>query len=168
VISGIMPPKRMRQGMADESLEDTISILNEIPGGREVVGWFGGWPEFGDAEVVELRLVRKGPSRLRLAAMVSEGGKHQGRPFKHAVFDFSLRDMIDVHLDGFGRQNVVGGLRLRRAPDRAMHPSLLGHAPVPGEVEIELAPCAGAFGTIRCTIAKIAITPVEDYQKTDQ
>jgi len=153
--------------MQDESLEETISILNEIPGGREVVAWFGGRPDFGDAEVVELRLVRKGLSRLRMAAVVSEGGKHKGPPFKHAVLDFSLRDMIDVHLDGFSHQNVVGGLILRRAQDRAMHPSLSGHGLVPGEVEIELAPCAGAFGTIRCTVAKIAITPVEDYQEAD-
>ena len=153
--------------MEDEGLEETISILNEIPGGREVVAWFGGRPEFGDAEVVELRLGRKGRSRLRLAAMVSEGGKYKGRPFKHAVLDFSLRDMIDVHLDGFSRQNVIGGLRLRRARDRAIHPSLLGYGLVLGEVEIELAPCAGAFGSIRCTIEKIAIAPVEDYQKAD-
>ncbi len=75
--------------------------------------------------------------------------------------------MIDVHLDGFSRQNVIGGLRLRRGQDREVHPSLLGQGLVLGEVEIELVPCAGAFGSIRCTIAKIAISPVEDYQKAD-
>jgi hypothetical protein len=151
--------------MEDERLEETVSILNGIPGGREVIAWFGGRPEFGDAEVIELRLVRKGSSRLRLAATFSAGGKYQGPPFKHAVFDFSLHDMMDVHLDGFSRQNVIGGLRLRRARDRSTHPSLLGYGLAPGEVEIELAPCAGAFGSIRCTIGKIAISPVEDYQK---
>jgi hypothetical protein len=31
-----------------------------------------------------------------------------------------------------------------------------------------LAPGAGAFGTIRCTIAEIAITPVADYQEADK
>jgi len=81
------------------------------------------------------------------------------------VFDFSLRDMINAHLDGFSAQNVIAGLRLRRARDRAMHPSLSGYGLVPGEVEIELAPCAGAFGTIRCTIVEIAIMPVADYQE---
>jgi hypothetical protein len=158
----------MGQAMQDQSLEETISILNEIPGGREVVAWFGGRPEFGDAEVVELRLVRKGRSRLRLAAMVGEGGQHEGPPGKYAAFDFSLHDMIDIHLDGFSHQNVIAGLRLRRAPDRAMHPSLSGYGLVPGEVEIELGPCAGAFGTIRCTIAEIAITPAADYQEADK
>jgi hypothetical protein len=153
--------------MEDEGLEETISILNEIPGGREVVAWFSGRPEFGDAEIIELRLVRRTLSRLRLATKVSEGGKYKGPPFKHAVFDFSLRGMIDVHLDGFSRQNVIGALRLRRTPDRAMHPSLLGQGLAPGEVEIELGPCAGAFGSIRCVIEKIAISPVADYQKAE-
>jgi hypothetical protein len=61
--------------MDDESLQETISVLNEIPGGHEVVAWFDGWPEFGDAEILELRLVRKGPSCLRLSAMTSQDGR---------------------------------------------------------------------------------------------
>jgi hypothetical protein len=150
--------------MKDETLEQTISILNEIPGGPEVVAWFGGWPEFGDAELLELHLVRKDSSSLRLAAMASEGGKYLGPPFKHAIFNFTLRDMIDVHLDGFGHQNVIGRLPLRRTQEQAEHPSLLGIGLVPGEVEIELEACAGALGIIRCTIEKIVIAPVEDYQ----
>jgi hypothetical protein len=153
--------------MEDQNLKETVSILNEIPGGRAAVAWFHGRPEFGEAEVLELRLVRKGPSRLRLSASVRDGEAHKGSFFKHAVFDFTLRDMIDVHLDGFGHQNVIDGLRLRRAEPRAMHPSLLGIGLAAGEVEIELRPCAGAFGTIRCNIEKIVITPVADYQKAD-
>jgi hypothetical protein len=46
-------------------LEHTIEILDEIPGGAEVIEWFEGQPHFGDGEVLELRLVRKGPSVLR-------------------------------------------------------------------------------------------------------
>jgi hypothetical protein len=157
-----------RATMKDDTVEDTISILNDISGGRELIAWFGGRPEFCDAEVLELRLVRHGPSCLRLATMVSKGGKYTGPPFKHAVFDFTLRDMIDVDLNGFGYQNVISGLALRRAQDRALHPSLLGIGLVPGEVEIVLEPCAGAFGMIRCTIDKITIRPVENYQKADQ
>ncbi|WP_158813762.1 hypothetical protein [Methylocapsa sp. S129] len=154
--------------MEDEALEETLAILKEIPGGPEVIAWFGGSLEFGDAEVLELRLVRKGLSTLRLAAMTSESGKYKGPSFKHAVLDFTLRDMIDVHLDGFGRQNVIGGLTLRRAKDEALHPSLIGIGLVRGDVEIELQPCAGAFGMIRCSIEKIAITPVENYQEADK
>lgn len=162
-----MSPATLGASNGRREFEETISILRGIPGGGEVVAWFGGRPEFGDAEVLELRLVRKGRSRLRLAAMFSEGGKHSGPPFKHAVFDFSLRDLIDVHLDGFGGPNVIGRFALRRPREQALHQSLLGHGSARGEVEIELEPCAGAFGSIRCSIERIAITPVADYQETD-
>lgn len=140
--------------------------METIPGGSEVVAWFGGWPEFGDAEVLEVRLVRRGPSLLRISAMAGEG-ENYGAPFKHAVFDFTLRDMIDVNLEGFSHQNVVGGLTLHQATDQPVHPSLLGIGLVRGEVEIELWPCAGAHGMIRCTIEKIAIIPVTDYQAAE-
>ena len=154
--------------MADETLEETLSILKEIPGGPQVIEWFDGWPEFGDAEVLDLRLVRKGPCLLRLAADTAEAGRYKGPPYKHAVFDFILRDMIDVYLDGFGHQNVIGGLTLRHTKDQAVHPSLVGIGLVRGEVELELEPCAGAHGIIRCTIKKITITPVENCQEADE
>ncbi len=82
-----------------EALQQTISLLEAIPGGPEVAEWFGGWPEFGDAEILELRLVRRGPSLLRISATASAAGKWRGPPFKHAVFDFTLRDTIDIRLD---------------------------------------------------------------------
>ena len=145
------------------ALQETIALLETIPGGPEVVAWFNGWPEFGDAEIIELHLVRRGPSLLRISAMASKGEK-SGPPYKHAVFDFTLRDMVDVNLDGFSHQNVIGGLTLHRSTDQPVPPSLLGIGLVRGEVEIELWPCAGAHGMIRCTIEKIVITPISDYQ----
>lgn len=154
--------------LEEDFVEESVSILNQIPGGPEVVKWFDGRPEFGDGEVLEIRLVRKGPSYLRVAAMASEAGKYKGAPFKQAVFNFTLRDMVDVYIDGFAHQNVIGRLSFRCAPDRAVHPSLLGIGLVRGEVEIELEPCAGPIGTIRCNIEKITITPVEDYQEADE
>lgn len=153
--------------MAPVDLDETISILREVAGGPEVIAWFHGYPAFGDAEVLELRLVRTGKSLLRLAAMTSKSGLGAGAPFKHAVFEFALRDMIDVHLDGFSGQNVIGGLSLRRAPDQPIHRSLHGIGLVGGEVEIELEPCAGALGIIRCTIESIGISPVDNYEDVD-
>lgn len=116
-----------------EALLETIALLESIPGGRAVIDWFSGWPEFGDAEVLELRLVRRGSSLLRVSAEV-----RRRPPVKHAVFDFTLRDMIDVTLDGFSHQNVIGGLTLHRAQDQPVHPSLRGIGLTRGEIEIEL------------------------------
>lgn len=154
--------------MEDEALEETLLVLRDIPGGPEVIEWFHGGPQFGDAEVLELRLVRRGASVLRLAAIALEAGGYKSAPLKHAIFDFVLRDMIDVHLDGFSHQNVIGGLNLRRATEQKFHPSLVGIGLVAGEVEMQLDPCAGSFGCMRCTIEKISITPVVNDQKADE
>jgi hypothetical protein len=37
-------------------------ILRQIPGGPELVAWFGHVPAFHDAEVLSVALDRKGPS----------------------------------------------------------------------------------------------------------
>jgi hypothetical protein len=68
--------------------------------------------------------------------------------------------MIDVTIEGFSHQNVVGGLTLRRAPNKATDPSLKGIGLKDPEFEIALAPCAGAFGTIRASITNISIDAV--------
>lgn len=148
------------------ALEHTIAILDEIAGGPEVIAWFEGrLPHFGDAEVLELRLVREGPSVLRISTMMYSRDHLIGAYAKHAVFTFFLRDMADVHLDGFAHQNVIGGLTLRRSQVAEIHPSLYGIGLSIGDHEIVLEPCAGAFGFIRCTVESISITPVDDYQK---
>lgn len=108
----------------DEALLETIGILETVPGGPEVIAWFSDRPKFGDAEILELRLNRRGPSLLRVSAMMSESGKWKGPPYKGAVFDFTLRDMIDVSLDGFSHQNVIGGLTIHSSKARPIHPSL--------------------------------------------
>jgi hypothetical protein len=160
--------------MADDktefsALEHTIAVLDEIPGGAEVIEWFGGRPSFRDAEVLDLRLAREGPSVLRVSARSSDRHGGAGPARKDAIFTFVLRDMIDVHLDGFGHQNVIGGLALRRNPVEVeeVHRSLVGIGLVLGDHEIALAPCAGAFGIIRCTIESISMTAVNDYQQAD-
>jgi hypothetical protein len=149
-------------------IELTIAILDEIPGGAEVIEWFEGRPHFGDGEVLELRLVREGPNVLRISAMTYVGGEVTSSSVKHAVFTFFLRDMVDVRLDGFGRQNVTGGVTLRRSRVVDVHPSLYGIGLAIGDHEIVLQPCAGAFGFIRCSIERISISPVDDYQKADR
>ena len=133
-------------------IDDTASILAEIPGGPELLDWFGGSPNFGDAEVMSLNLNREGPSILRMAVM-----KWVGTEFETIVVVLTLRDMIDVALEGFSHQNVVGGLTLKRGPELPVHPSLVGIGLCLPDHILELEPCAGAFGRIRATIDNIAM-----------
>jgi hypothetical protein len=133
---------------------DTLEILRTIPGGRELIVAFGGLPNFGDAEVSSLILDRSGQSKLMIVAFNYSLG-HE----KRIRVTFHLEDMIDVGLEGFWRQNVIDGLQIRRASQKPLHPSLLGIGGAPGDLEIVLEPCVGAFGTIRASVAKISIEP---------
>jgi hypothetical protein len=134
--------------MRAEQLKETASLLALIPGGSELLQWFGSVPEFGDGEVVSLVLDRAGQSRLNVRL------EHFG---KMAVIGFELGPWIDVAVRGFSHQNVIGGLKLRRAGDRKIEPWEIGVGCEPGDIEIELEPCFGAYGCIRANISAITL-----------
>jgi len=114
-------------------------------------------PNFGDGEVVSLTLDREGNSILRVLATRRDANGDLGR----AIISFHLSDMIDVDIEGFSRQNVIDDLKLRCARDKEIHPSLLGIGLVAPKFEIQLSPCAGAFGKIRASIMNISIETVQ-------
>jgi hypothetical protein len=143
--------------MDDRSLESTIAILRAVPGGPELLDWFHGWPEFGDAELLEVHLVRGGPSLVRLFVTVSAAGQYAGPPLKSGICTLYFGDMLDISVEGFSHQNVIGGLMLQPARSIQVHPSLTGLGLVCGSHELALLPCAGAFGTIRGTLVRAEI-----------
>lgn len=128
--------------------DELATALAEIPGGRELIDWFGDKTDFGDSEIVRLTLDRQGPSQLVIALEW---------PTKSAVVTFELSAWIDVALRGFSHQNVIGGLKLWRAEDRHVDLWEQGVGLEPGEWMIELSPCFGACGTIRANIARIVM-----------
>jgi hypothetical protein len=143
----------MAQG---DELRETLEILEKLPGGRELLVWFGGIPNFGDGELLSLSLDRSAVSVLRVLAT----RRGANGDLERAVISFHLSDMIDVAIEGFSHQNVIGDLKLRHARDKETHPSLLGIGVVAPKLEIELEPCAGAFGTIRANIVNICVEAV--------
>lgn len=132
-----------RLQVAAEELAESLAV---IPGGRDLIDWFEGSPSFHDAEIVSLHLDRSGSSTLRVAL-------DQGQ--KSAIITFELTAWIDADLRGFSHQNLVEGLRLRRAEEREIQPWELGVGCTPGDWIIELTPCFGAYGTIRADIVQI-------------
>lgn len=147
-------------GSIDEALRKQTQARRElavslaaIPGGSNLIDWFEGEPEFGDAEIVSLLLNRRGPSTLRIAL---------DRCGKSAIFAFELAAWIDADMRGFSHQNVIGGLRLRRAEDREIQPWEIGVGCQPGKWLIELEPCFGAYGMIRADIVQIVIERAPD------
>ncbi len=128
------------------SSDEAASIWASIPGGTEAFEQVGG--SFHDAEVRKLHLNRKEPSVLEIEKPWAHG--------RRVVVTFILGDWIDVDFRGFSHQNVMGELSIRRAGEREVAVWELGVGLRPGEVEIEIEPCFGAYGTIRATVLSIA------------
>jgi hypothetical protein len=141
-------------GGSEEEFAETQRILATIPGGPELLTWFGGEASFHDAEVVRVDLDRENGSRLELTV--------SGRAGINARVTFVLTDWIDVAVMGFSRQNVIGQLLLREPDDRTAEPWEIGVGMASGDHEIRLTPIFGAYGTIRATIKKIELTELQE------
>ncbi|HEV2571154.1 MAG TPA: alkyl sulfatase dimerization domain-containing protein [Beijerinckiaceae bacterium] len=137
----------------NDNAHETEEILAATEGGQEILDWLASFPgyldagaAFGDFEVVSFHLRRKSPSELVLNLPISP---------QAVTITFTLGDWIDTRLEGFSHQNVIGGLRLRRAGPRDTRPWEQGVGMTPGLIEIELEPCFGANGVIRGTLQKV-------------
>jgi hypothetical protein len=142
--------------MSYNRFTETAEILKSVPGGLELLEWFRGEPNFGDGEVLELSLKLSGPSQLRVIALSSADSVDESGNWPRAIITFDLADMIDVSIEGFCNPNIIGGLKLRYAREKNFHPSLRGIGMSVADHEIELKPCAGAFGSIRATVVGVS------------
>ncbi len=138
-------------------MDETAIILGQIPGGSDLLNWLqlsdGVRHGFGDDEIKKIVLDREGGSCLELMS----GLTHDGI-WLEAKIEFVLADMVSVSIEGFSHQNVIGGLKVRKANQTNFHPSLLGIGAGTADHEIIIEPCAGAFGSIQATIIEIIVT----------
>ncbi|MBY5779445.1 Imm50 family immunity protein [Rhizobium leguminosarum] len=133
----------------------------KIPGGPELLAWFGQKPTFHDAEILSLALNRTGISELKIHGWIGTDAVDQDgyRVLdKHAVVTFTFEDIMDLQLDGFSRQNVINGLVLRYAADRG-RASYYALPKGPEDIEIELRPCYGLDGFIRAKKVTVTFRP---------
>lgn len=128
---------------------ETAELLRGVPGGRELLDWLDGEPNFGDAEVVSLHLNRIVPSTLTIET--------RGR--RPTTVTFLFEEWVDVSVQGFNRQNVIGGLKLKRSIPRDAAPWEVGVGRIPGDVDIELEHCFGANGSIQARIERVEFEP---------
>jgi len=122
----------------------------DIPGADSVVEWFGHWPSFHDAEVLELELRRSGVSHLRIHAWNTsnetylEDGKEYCVLEKHAIVTFDFEGLVGLDLGEFNEQNVLGSPYVDRQD---------------GVFCITLAPCWGLNGLIKASRLRVSISP---------
>ncbi len=138
------------------------SIYESIPGGAELLQWFGCVPTFHDAEILALTLNRRGESLLRIHGWLTPfdpASRVFPEDTKHAVVTFTLEGIMDLQLECFSHQNVIGGLVLRRAPDRPDRRSFNSLERGPEDIEIELEHCFGLCGRLRMRSVSLAFRP---------
>lgn len=89
---------------------------NLIVGSNLIAEWFGKWPSFHDAEIVEVHLYRERRRMdLKLYAFemtseVDERGYY--KLAKRCFIDFCFEGIDELELSDFNQQNVIGGLSL--------------------------------------------------------
>jgi hypothetical protein len=91
-----------------------------IPGADRVVSWFGGWPRFHDAEIIELRLGPEAVLRLHAFEMtdqVDAAGNYQLQ--KHCTVSFWFSGEVELSLaSDSGAMGIVLGLDFTKEGDR--------------------------------------------------
>lgn len=115
-------------------------ILETVDGARNLFDWFGSWPSFHDAEIISLRLNRRGLSTLvvhtwEMTKDVDEKGYYILE--KHVVVEFNMKEVAGLDLNGFNHQNVIFGLGIERT-ESGFRLTLDNCYGIAGELEAEL------------------------------
>lgn len=124
-----------------------MSIIDRLPGGKELCDWFGEAPRFHDAEIIDLFLNRSGRSEIRLRTWKMTDNVGPDGLFertKHVVVTIRVDEIADLRLEGFSTQNVIFGLTIDRVED--------GY-------KIVLDPCYGLSGQLVARRVDISYEP---------
>ena len=122
-------------------------MIPDVPGADAFAAWFGHWPSFHDAEILELHLSRDSASWLKMHTWLMTGQVGADGYYvldKHAVVTFHMEEVTDLELAGFSGQNVIFGVEVTRTEN--------GY-------RLALDPCFGLFGYLEAERMSIALSP---------
>lgn len=120
-----------------------------VPGADALALWFGSWPSFHDAEVLDLHLRRAGTSLLniytwRMTNQVDERGYFVLN--KQVIVTLRLENISELVLEDFSSQNVINGLNI---------------VPAEGGYTVTLDALYGICGAITAGQVSVAFSPGE-------
>jgi hypothetical protein len=95
----------------------TPSALPDIPGGAELIEWYGFIPSFHDGFVLSTRLASDGPGEIRIHTWRMTDRTDEKGYFildKHAVVTFALEDVTDMNLREFNEIGCIHHLDVAR------------------------------------------------------
>jgi hypothetical protein len=140
-------------GVGRVDLTKLESVYRSIPGGAELLDYLCEVPDFHDGEIISLDLHRNGPSHLVIhgfAVNLIERA-FDWKNANHAIVTLKLEQVVDLQLDGFSKQNVIGSLMIERVPPPIERVNYLWKKDAAAEdFELTLEPCYGLDGRIRC------------------
>ena len=130
-------------------MQDTNWIIANISGAKTLIDWYGSWPTFHDAEIMELFLNRHGKSWIKIHTWLMTQELEPDGKFvleKHCVVTFDLENVNDIELCAFNQQNVISGLEVEPAEDG---------------IKVILEPCYGLTGYIEAGRIALMFSPGE-------
>jgi hypothetical protein len=125
----------------------TETSLHNIPGGRELVDWFGHVPRFHDANILGISLTSDGQSSLRIHAfrMTNEvDDKGYYVLDRHVVVTITLEAVTYVNLSDFNLPGIISGLGVSAAE---------------GNIQLAWTGSYGVEGTIRAKQVRFDLQP---------
>jgi hypothetical protein len=145
--------------------DETAAIMAELPGGQELIAWFGYVPRFHNAELLDLHLGASGASlRLHTWRMTSETDeKGYYLLDKHVVVTFSLERLTGITLEGHDSRGILYGLNLRRYgsgdPLLSTEVITMGLPPEPDDLGLQLDHTYGLWGVMYARKISLSLTP---------
>ena len=143
-----MPDRISLNGMSERSHLDKTP---NIPGSDKVVGWFGHWPRFHDAEIVDLRLGDQPLLRLRAFEMTDQtdaAGHYKLQ--KHCTVTFWFSDEVDFSLTSdSGTGGIAFGITFTED----------GH-----RLKMEIEASCGIDGWIAAKTWRVDLEPTDDRE----
>jgi hypothetical protein len=147
-------------------MEFDLAILQKtyeaLPGGPEMLRWFGQVPSFHDGEIVSLHLNRRSTSYLKVYGWVGDGTSGSDgylKSLKRAVVTFALDGISYLEVDGFNQQNVIDGLMIARRPKDPERQLYYAFNATDDDYELHMENCFGISGMIRCAQISITLVP---------
>lgn len=121
-------------------------VAPDIPGSDETVSWFGYWPSFHDAEILEVHLDRADASWIKVHAWTSGMVNGHYKSDHHAIVTFTFEGVRNLELSDFSPQNVIFGLEVEKSADR---------------FRLTLTPCYGMAGFIESDRIRVEVEPID-------
>jgi hypothetical protein len=99
-------------------LED--SVLDQIPGAKALVDWFGRFPSFHDANVIEFQIREDGTGLLKMKAWKMADSVDACGYFvleKHFTGKFIFHGISSVELSGFESGAIISSVAIDRVSE---------------------------------------------------